>query len=70
MGRAGFFQKPMKAQARGPLVALLCGGLAPFVLRPVTDGFYTLVGEAFIHGLKECETMRISGVPTQKIRLR
>lgn len=43
---------------KGDLVCLMFGGEVPFVLRP-KDGYYQLVGDAYVHGIMDGEAMRL-----------
>lgn len=45
---------PIGAQA-GDIVCIILGGSVPYVLRPQKDGYYSLVGECYLHGLMHGE---------------
>ncbi|KAH7410471.1 heterokaryon incompatibility protein-domain-containing protein [Phaeosphaeria sp. MPI-PUGE-AT-0046c] len=47
---------PMNARA-GDVVAVLTGGRVPIILRPEA-GYYTVVGDAYVHGIMDGEAMR------------
>lgn len=44
----------------GDIVTVLKGGNVPFVLRPCNDGFYTLIGESYVHGIMDGDFVRNS----------
>lgn len=54
----------------GDVVAFLRGGSAPFILRPVDEGYFTLVGEGYVYGLMYWQNPQVKQVPIQTIRLR
>jgi hypothetical protein len=39
------------------LIGLLFGGHAPFVLRPIQDGTYRMLGACYVHGIMRGEAM-------------
>jgi hypothetical protein len=43
----------------GDVVAVLTGGTMPIVLRP-HNGYYTVVGDAYIHGIMDGEALPLS----------
>ena len=45
------------AAMKGDLVCILIGGATPFVLRPVGESFYQLIGECYVHGMMDGEAM-------------
>ena len=47
----------------GDTVCVLYGGRVPYVLRPVGDGKYILIGDCFIHGLMDGEAMAMKQIP-------
>ena len=59
---------PVDAQ-KGDKICILLGGQVPFVLRPIQDGKYQLVGEAYLHGLMDGEGLSI-GKRIEKVVLR
>jgi hypothetical protein len=44
----------------GDIVCVLRGGNVPFILRKKVDGYYELVGEAYVHGIMDGSFVRIS----------
>jgi hypothetical protein len=46
----------------GDVVAVLFGGIVPFVLRPLSDDRWQFVGECFIPGLMQGETVEAAGL--------
>ena len=54
---------------KGDRVCILMGGQVPYILRPIQNGEYQLIGEAYFHGLMHGEgTDKGNGV--EKIVLR
>lgn len=45
---------------QGDVIAIMLGMDTPLVLRPVGDNHYQIVGEAYIHGIMDGETMKDS----------
>ena len=43
------------ASQKGDIIALLAGAQVPFVLRPDGSGAFSLVGEAYVHGIMDGE---------------
>jgi hypothetical protein len=43
---------------KGDVVALFTGGRVPIILRPETGKHYTVVGDAYVHGIMNGEAMR------------
>ncbi|KAH5145758.1 hypothetical protein HBH70_044370 [Parastagonospora nodorum] len=41
----------------GDVVAVFTGGHVPIILRPQT-GYYTVVGDAYVHGIMDGEVMQ------------
>jgi hypothetical protein len=39
------------------ILCIFLGGNVPFILRPLGDGSYELVGEAYVHGVMDGEFM-------------
>lgn len=37
----------------GDIVVLLRGGNVPFILRPICNGYYHFIGEAYVHGIMD-----------------
>jgi hypothetical protein len=54
-GRLAFV--PLDAQ-EGDTIAVLPHALVPYVFRPGDDGFYTVIGEAYVHGAMNGETVK------------
>ncbi|KAF7541914.1 hypothetical protein G7054_g193 [Neopestalotiopsis clavispora] len=52
----------------GDIIILVCGGRTPLVIRPSNDGYYTLVGEAYIHGAMDGEAFDKARCVDIKIR--
>ncbi|KAI0469913.1 heterokaryon incompatibility protein-domain-containing protein [Xylariaceae sp. FL0804] len=46
------------ATRAGDTVAILRGSTVPFVLRPVDDGSWRLVGDSYVHGIMEGEAVK------------
>jgi hypothetical protein len=42
---------------------MLCGAIVPFVVRPIAEGKYTLIGEILLHGCmrREMVTEELKG---------
>ena len=51
----GLGRSPTK---RGDFVCILRGGDVPFVLRPREDGYYTFIGETYLHGIMDGSFVR------------
>jgi hypothetical protein len=66
-GRLG--QVPRGA-AVGDLICVFYSGSVPYVIRPVDNGFFTFVGECYVHGLMDGEAMQIEGLLEQEFALR
>jgi len=66
-GRLG--QVPRGA-AVGDLICIFYGGSVLYVIRPVDNGFFTFVGECYVHGLMDGEAMEIEGLKEQEFALR
>jgi hypothetical protein len=60
---------PAGAQ-KGDIVCIFLGGDVPFIIRPLSDGHYHLLGDCYIHGIMEGQAMEWSHVKTEIIRLR
>lgn len=56
--------------AIGDHIAILRGGLFPFVLRDKGDGFFEMVGDAYVHGLQDAfpQIMKTSKIRRFQIR--
>jgi hypothetical protein len=59
---------PAHAQ-EGDVVAVLTGGHVPIILRP-RDGYYTVVGDAYVQGIMDGEAMPASEGELEYIELR
>jgi hypothetical protein len=51
---------PARAKV-GDLLCILLGGVAPFVIRPVENGKFELIGNAYIHGVMNGEAIAVLG---------
>lgn len=54
----------------GDHVSILGGGWTPFVLRESPGRFYTMLGESYVHGLMDGESLKVSGAKFGKIEIR
>ena len=54
----GYLALVPKKTTPGHLVCVLRGGNVPFVLNRRRDGYFELVGEAYVHGIMDGETVR------------
>ena len=58
----------------GDLVAILKDSGSPFVLHPVEKGYFELVGESYVHGIKDGEFIKdetkVELIELKKITLR
>ncbi|KAK1993787.1 hypothetical protein LX36DRAFT_585648 [Colletotrichum falcatum] len=54
-GWIGFGPDTMR---KGDVIAVLSGGDVPFVLRPIQDGHYTLIGECYVEGIMYGEMVK------------
>ena len=43
----------------GDITCILYGGIIPYVLRPLGDGYYRLLGEAYVHGMMEGQVLEL-----------
>ncbi|KAF2688105.1 HET-domain-containing protein [Lentithecium fluviatile CBS 122367] len=59
-----------RGTAVGDLICVFYGGSVPYVIRPVDNGFFTFVGECYVHGLMDGEAMEIEGLQEQEFALR
>jgi hypothetical protein len=59
-------QVPLEATTRDIIVVVL-GANVPFVLRPLTSGGYTLVGECYCHGIMYGEILKMANVEYKDI---
>lgn len=59
--RRGYVGMAPEAARLGDVVVVFCGGQIPFVLRPVEEGMFTFVGEAYCDGIMDGELVS-SGV--------
>jgi hypothetical protein len=57
-----------KAVELGDRIVILKGGRVPVVLRPLQDGTFTLVGEAFVHGFMDGEAFNKEALTEIKIK--
>lgn len=64
--RVGFV--PKAAQA-GDVVCILYGGEVPYILRPIGDGCYSVVGECYIDGIMHGEALS-EGRRTKEFKMR
>ncbi|KAE9373588.1 hypothetical protein N431DRAFT_407221 [Stipitochalara longipes BDJ] len=54
---------------KGDGVWVLAGAAVPLILRPAKDGGWTLVGEAYIHGIMNGEVVKLAGKEFRQIEL-
>lgn len=54
---------------QGDRIAFLIGATVPFALRPVGDGQFFLVGEAYVHGFMHGEAWNLKEYESQEITL-
>ena len=54
---------------KGDAVWVLAGAAVPLVLRPVEDGGWKLVGEAYVHGIMNGEVVKLVGEELRQIDL-
>jgi hypothetical protein len=70
--RKGHLGLGPKAMKEGDIVTVLFGGNIPFVLRPVGDEHYRLVGECYFHSVMEgqaIEEWKKSGEPAKEFHI-
>lgn len=53
----------------GDRIYIFKGGRIPYIIRPRTDGTYTLVGECWVQGLMHGEALKLPGYKTETITL-
>jgi hypothetical protein len=54
----------------GDCICIFSGATAPFILRQRKDGFYEVIGDAYIHGIMHGEALIREGFQWEKIGLR
>ncbi|KAJ9643033.1 hypothetical protein H2201_004835 [Coniosporium apollinis] len=60
MSQKGYVGLCPKSARKGDVIAVLPGGMVPFILRPLNDSqptYYTLVGESYVHGIMDGEAI-------------
>lgn len=55
----GYFVMGPDVMEEGDIVAVLYGGRTPFVLRPIADGNWSLLGECYVHGMMDGEALKM-----------
>jgi hypothetical protein len=60
---------PCNAQV-GDAICIFSGATAPFILRPRRDGYYDVVGDAYVHGIMHGEALHWSSFRWTNIGLR
>ena len=59
-----------KSIRTGDKVFVFPGGLVPFVLRTSIDGYYRLVGEAYVHGIMRGEALKNPSCKLTRVNIR
>jgi len=74
MGQKTLFMASGNSLGKGPALTrvedqvwLLHGARAPYVLRPLGDGEYEVVGEAYVHGIMQGEALKNKKVVCRNI---
>jgi len=57
LSKSGFMGLSPIATCKGDVICIILGGVTPFVLRPASHGRYQLVGECYVHGIMDGESM-------------
>lgn len=57
------------ASNEGDIICILKGNGEPYVLRPLPDGHFLLIGDCYIHGVMNGEVIEM-GLPEQKFNIR
>ncbi|KAE9363194.1 hypothetical protein N431DRAFT_357128 [Stipitochalara longipes BDJ] len=58
MTQKGYLALVPRSTVPGHLVCVLRGGNVPFILKSKADGYFELVGEAYVHGIMDGEFVR------------
>ncbi|KIN08959.1 hypothetical protein OIDMADRAFT_16795 [Oidiodendron maius Zn] len=67
--RNGYLALAAISAGVGDQVWILCGPSTPFVLRPLSNGRYMLMGEAYVHGIMHGEAVKAGKVQFEDIEL-
>ena len=67
--RGGFACVPEQSQV-GDVVCVLYGGRVPYVLRPLKDGGYRILGGAYVDGMMYGKALKIKGIEDEVFVLR
>lgn len=68
--RNGYIGLGAKSLQTGDKVFVFPGGLVPFVLRMSTEGYYRLVGEAYVHGIMRGEALKNPSGKLTRVNIR
>ena len=66
----GYIGLSAKSIQTSDKVFVFPGGIMPFVLRSSTDGYYSLVGEAYVHGIMRGEALKDPEYKLARINIR
>ena len=66
----GYVGLGAKSIQTGDKVFVFPGGFVPFVLRASTDGYYRLVGEAYVHGIMRGEALKDPSCKLTRVNIR
>ena len=68
--KKGYIGLGAKSVQRGDKVFVFPGGLVPFVLRGPIEGYYRLIGEAYVHGIMRGEVLKDPGCELSRVDIR
>ncbi len=66
----GYIGLGARSVQTGDKVFVFPGGIVPFVLRPSTEGYYRLVGEAYVHGIMGGEAIKDPSCKLTRVNIR
>ena len=68
--KKGYVGLGAKSVQIGDKVFVLPGGFVPFILRELTEGYYRLIGEAYVHGLMRGEALKDPSRTLTRVNIR
>lgn len=54
-----------KSSRKGDVICILFGGEVPYVLRPISDGYYSVIGECYVDNIMHSESLSDDTMPRE-----
>jgi hypothetical protein len=54
-----------KSSREGDVICILFGGEVPYVLRPIRDGYYSVIGECYVDNIMDGESLSHGTMPRE-----